>query len=203
MDQVSDVLLEFEEACVSKNHVLTEVPKDIRHQMADFSQDMAEFISSKADKEAIEKVIRGSRDDVTYTDEEIESRRVNLLFAWMSKVGHKLNEANSKPGVIRREAREKSLKKMSDAVDMAMSKHDQVLITGHSRLDRLQLPTCIACDRPLAAKKRYRDMPQGAAVAGTVPGGAAVGVDGGLGKHSLRMKSMVVSKGKEANSETK
>ncbi|GMH51422.1 hypothetical protein TrST_g4612 [Triparma strigata] len=160
-EQVADALLEYEELCMSKTFLI-EVPHDIRVQMTDLATQMAEFISSKADQEAIQKMIRGNADDVTYTDEEIESNRVTLLFKWMREVTDKIKETNPKPGKVRGEAREKVLKKMSDAIDMAMSKHDQVLITGHSRLGRVQLPTCIACDRPLAAKKRFRDMPEGA-----------------------------------------
>ena len=45
-------------------------------------------------------------------------------------------------------------------MDVALSKHDQVLLTGHSRVGRVQLPTCIACDRPLVDKVRARDMNQ-------------------------------------------
>ncbi|GMH65812.1 hypothetical protein TrLO_g14510 [Triparma laevis f. longispina] len=160
-EQVADALLEYEELCMSKTFLI-EVPHDIRVQMTDLATQMAEFISSKADQEAIQKMIRGSQEDVTYTDEEIEGERVTLLFKWMRKVTEKIKETNPKPGKVRGEARDKVLKKMSDAIDMAMSKHDQVLITGHSRLGRVQLPTCIACDRPLAAKKRFRDMPEGA-----------------------------------------
>ena len=157
--EVADILCEFEEICADKGIVLPEIPYDIREEMADLAQDMAEFIASKADQEAIVKLIRGNKDDVTYTDEEIENSRVTMLFRWMRKVTDALDEIKPKPGKVRSEARAKALKKMSDAVDMAMSKHDQVLITGHSRLGRVQLPTCIACDRPLAAKKRFKDIP--------------------------------------------
>jgi hypothetical protein len=154
---VAEALVEFEEVCMRKTYV-TEVPGDIRDQMTSLAQEMAEFIASKADQEAINKMLKASPGEIQYTDEEIEDRRVNLLFTWMRKVSNIVEKDRKKPNVIRGEAREKIFKKMSDAIDMAMSKHDQVLITGHSRLGRVQLPTCIACDRPLAAKKRFRDM---------------------------------------------
>jgi hypothetical protein len=155
---VADVMLEFEELCNTRTYV-TEIPSDMREAMTGLSQEMAEFIASKADQLAINKFIKASAEDVLYTDEEIEASRVNILHRWMQQVqGIVDSEAKRKTNVIRGAAREKILKKMSDAIDMAMSKHDQVLITGHSRLGKVQMPSCIACDRPLAAKKRFRNM---------------------------------------------
>lgn len=156
-ERVAEIGVEFEEFCVQKTYV-GELSAELRQMMTDSSLEMAGFISSKADQEAIEKMIRGSPEDVLYTDEEIDQKRQWYLQTWMRKVSAKLSEASSNPGVTRAEAREKFLRKMSDAVDMALSKHDQVLITGHSRVGRVQLPSCIACDRPLTNKKRVKDM---------------------------------------------
>ena len=39
-----------------------------------------------------------------------------------------------------------------------MSKHDQILLIGSSSLGRLKIPTCIACDRPLADKVKRSDI---------------------------------------------
>lgn len=33
----------------------------------------------------------------------------------------------------------------------------QVIVPGHSRLGRVKIPTCIACDRPMVGKSRHRD----------------------------------------------
>jgi hypothetical protein len=40
------------------------------------------------------------------------------------------------------------------ALEMFMSKHNQVLVVGNSRLGRVKIPSCIACDRPLIEKVR-------------------------------------------------
>merc|ERR1712167_308220 len=46
------------------------------------------------------------------------------------------------------------------AFQLAISKYDQVLTTGHTRLGRVSVPSCIACDRPLLAKApRGHDAP--------------------------------------------
>ena len=156
-EKIAEMGIEFEELCVQKTFVC-ELTGELRQMMADTCQEMAGFISSKADQEAIEKMIRGSPEDVLYTDEEIDEKRQTLLSSWMRKVAAKLNESSSNPGVTRAEAREKFIRKFSDAVDMSLSKYDQVLITGHSRVGRVQLPSCIACDRPLTNKKRVKDM---------------------------------------------
>jgi hypothetical protein len=47
-----------------------------------------------------------------------------------------------------------------DAIDAALSKHDQVFIPATTRLGRVRamVPTCVACDRPLTTKsRRYPD----------------------------------------------
>ena len=157
-ENVAELVMEFEEHCNKKTFV-TDIPSDVREKMATLSQEMAEFIASKSDQEAIIRVLRGAAGEVQYTDEEIEASRVTTLYQWMRQVLTKVESTGPKrPNIIKSEAREKIVKKMSDAIDMAMSKHDQVLITGHSRLGRVQLPSCIACDRPLAKKKRFKEM---------------------------------------------
>ena len=35
-----------------------------------------------------------------------------------------------------------------------MSKHDQMMVVGNSRLGRTKIPSCIACDRPMMDKVR-------------------------------------------------
>jgi hypothetical protein len=59
-------------------------------------------------------------------------------------------------GALRLEARHKFVARMMDAIDSALSKHDQVLITGSSRASRIKasVPACVACDRPLRTKAR-------------------------------------------------
>jgi len=39
-------------------------------------------------------------------------------------------------------------------LDMFMTKHNQVLVVGNSRLGRVKIPSCIACDRPLLERVR-------------------------------------------------
>ena len=197
-DVAKDIIVSFEEKCVLKTYVVDEIPQDLRSQMTELCQDMSEFISSKADQDAIDRMIRGSAEDVVYTDDEVDASRMAMLNNWMARVARNvavskqsvskvsakwlqslyygsipfhsiplfeltlyyiipLNSFNASLVQVRMEAREKILKKLSDAIDMALSKHDQVLITGHSRLGRVQLPTCLACDRPLANKQRARD----------------------------------------------
>ena len=156
-DQATEIIFEYEEM-VSQRTYIVEVPPEVRARMTDLCQDMSEFISSKADQEAIDRMIRGNPEDIVYTDEQVDEARMAMLGDWMGVVERKLNAKKGNLGKIRGEARTLISKKLTDAIDMALSKHDQVLITGHSRLGRVQLPTCVACDRPLANKQRAREM---------------------------------------------
>jgi len=40
------------------------------------------------------------------------------------------------------------------ALEMFMTKHNQVLVVGNSRLGKIHIPSCIACDRPLVERVR-------------------------------------------------
>ena len=48
-----------------------------------------------------------------------------------------------------------------DAINAALSKHDQVCIPASTRLGRVRVsvPTCVACDRPLSTQGRRFDKP--------------------------------------------
>ena len=55
---------------------------------------------------------------------------------------------------IRVQARNKFKTRLKEAIDSAVSKYDQILVTGNTRFGRLKQPACVACDRPL--RNRYR-----------------------------------------------
>ena len=69
-----------------------------------------------------------------------------------------LDEAYPDAGAIRLEARARYIGRVADAIDAALSKHDQVFIPASTRLGRVRasVPTCVACDRPLTNRCKRR-----------------------------------------------
>ena len=63
-------------------------------------------------------------------------------------------------GTTRLEARSCYVARIVDAINAALSKHDQVFIPASTRLGRVRAlaPTCVACDRPLTTKGRRPDV---------------------------------------------
>ena len=80
----------------------------------------------------------------------------NQLNSLKSELGIALEAVYPDPGALRLEARTKFLARLMDATDVALSKHEQILIPSESRLGRIKanIPTCVACDRPLRSKQR-------------------------------------------------
>ena len=93
---------------------------------------------------------------MVYADEEIEYRRKSLMSEVREEWEKLMEEESEKPGALRLEARTKFVARLMDGIDSALSKHDQVLITGSSRASRIKasVPVCVACDRPLRTKAR-------------------------------------------------
>ena len=61
-------------------------------------------------------------------------------------------------GTICAQARDRYFQKVNTVLEMAMSKHDQVVVPGLSLHARTSIPTCVACDRPLPTKKRIGEL---------------------------------------------
>ena len=129
----------------------------IPEHIAAFGVDMAEWVAFKADHEALSRVIAGvNPEEMVYADDDIEVRRRSLLDELRREFEMLINISSPDAGALRLEARHKFGARMMDAIDSALSKHDQVLITGSSRASRIKaaVPACVACDRPLRTKAR-------------------------------------------------
>jgi len=121
---------------------------------------MADYIAQKADVWAVEQTIHGAPEDHPYTDSCIENRRQRIFQNFMELVSEEITRRYPDASVIRQEARAKVIRKIQQAIEMSLSKSDQVLVVGNSRLlaKRLDVPKCVTCDRPLHNQKNpYRD----------------------------------------------
>mgnify|MGYP000011478644 FL=1 len=156
-----DACLPFEETSFTKKWCppinSTDLKIYIPDAIAVFSVDMAAWIAFKADHEALGRVVSGQNpEEMVYADEEIEHRRKFLMQEVKQEWEEMMNTESESPGALRLEARTKFVARLMDSIDSALSKHDQVLITGSSRASRIKasIPTCVACDRPLRTKAR-------------------------------------------------
>ncbi|GMI58455.1 hypothetical protein TeGR_g11933 [Tetraparma gracilis] len=160
MSRMIDACLPFEQLSYAKKYCppinspdLDNIPDTI----AAFGVDMAEWIAFKADHEALSRVIAGvNPEELVYADDDIELRRKSLLQEVKREFDTLMEIREPEAGALRLEARHKFVARMMDAIDSALSKHDQVLITGSSRASRIKasVPACVACDRPLRTKAR-------------------------------------------------
>ena len=141
----------FENQSVERSKVLLEVPRDMCRAMSLVTQEMAEYIALKADVWAIEQMVHGAQEDQTYDDSTVEQRRERVFQNFMDLVMEEINRRHPDAGAIKLEARMRVIRAMQRAIEMALSKFDQVLVPGNSRLlaRHLDVPKCITCDRPL------------------------------------------------------
>ena len=93
---------------------------------------------------------------------------------------------HDKPGAVRSDARKAFMQTLKKAIDLCMSKHDQVLVVGNSRFGRMKIPTCIACDRPLVDKVRQeRNVPADNGAQRDFPGFPQFGQGGSIDDSTL------------------
>lgn len=149
---VAELCINYEETAVRKNAV-PELSDMLVENLALRALEVAQSVTSAADCEAIKYLLRGRSDEIVYDDVIAETRKT-LIQDFCRKVMEHLEEAKAKPGIIRSEARDRFLKLLTKALDVGLSKFDQVTIPGSTRLGRLKIPSCIACDRPLVSKVR-------------------------------------------------
>ncbi|CAM9541282.1 unnamed protein product [Phaeothamnion confervicola] len=141
------------------------------------AQEWAAFVAATADCEALSRLVAGANPDELAYSEEVATRRAELVQEFGTEFMAAVSAGDAGvPGALKREARQRMCKKLIEAIDAALSKHDQVLIAGNTRFGRVKaIPHCVACDRPLRSKGRARDQP------GTASGGIGGGSGGGYG----------------------
>lgn len=161
VDLMVDICIPFERLSFEKKYCppinSSLLESNIPDTIAGFGVRMAEWIAFKADSEALSKVVAGvNPDEIVYADEDIEIRRRFLLDEIRAEFRSLVESASPEAGALRLEARHKFTARLIDTIDSALSKHDQVLVTGSSRASRIKaaVPSCVACDRPLRMKAR-------------------------------------------------
>lgn len=155
---LADLCLNFEDISLKRKKV-SSLPLAFCQSIAQIARGMAELIAEQADFEMVEQAIAAVNgplvvQDVTYDDAFVVSTRQKKQDEYIDLVLRFVNSQVSNGGVLRSDARQLFIALVRKALDMFMSKHNQVLVAGNSRLGRTKIPTCIACDRPLVEKTR-------------------------------------------------
>eukprot|EP01041_Mallomonas_annulata_P002401 gene2401-4658_t len=150
--QIAELCISYEEVAVRKN-TIPEFSESVCETLAGTAQALAQFIAACADGEAIQHLLRNRSEEVVYEDMIVEKRK-SMIFEFIQRVVSAVEANHPQTGIIRAEAREKFTRQLAKAMDVALSKHDQVMVPGSTRFGRIKIPTCIACDRPLLNKVR-------------------------------------------------
>ena len=129
---VAELCMNYEDISVRKT-ALPDLPETICEHLAATAQAFSSFAAQCADGEAIQTMLRGRPDNISYAD-AISERRQKLLQDFVSIVSSKVEANNPQPGQIRAEARDKFIRQLRRALDVAMSKHDQVSSNGPCRM---------------------------------------------------------------------
>jgi len=82
---------------------------------------------------------------------------IKIFFnSFKEELNKAFEQASPNAGAVRLEARARYIARVVEAIDAALSKHDQVFVPASTRLGRVKasIPTCVACDRPLTRKGR-------------------------------------------------
>ena len=180
IEYLMQLSLNFEEIASFRNSVPRDIPNAICHDIAACAQSIASVVADTADLQAIQKMVRGAPQDIVYED-AVTQKRNSCLEQVIQDLKDKLKESCPDAGLVRLEARDMFLSRTYHAFQLAISKFDQVLTTGHTRLGRVSLPSCIACDRPLLAKAPRQQANDNANAVG---GGGGSGYPGGSSQYT-------------------
>jgi ActR/RegA family two-component response regulator len=149
---IGDLCINFEEVSIRRSEV-PPIPNVIIENVIATVQVLATYVANNADAESVVQVLRANPGEVQY-DDLVSSKRHQKLEMFLQEVNILLMNNNKQPGQVRLEAREKFMNMLRMALDLCISKHEQVVVTGNTRVGRVKIPSCIACDRPLLEKVR-------------------------------------------------
>lgn len=149
---IGDLCINFEEVSIRRSEV-PPIPNVIIENVIATVQVLAAYVANNADAESVVQVLRANPGEVQY-DDLVSSKRHQKLEVFLHEVNILLMNNNKQPGQVRLEAREKFMNMLRMALDLCISKHEQVVVTGNTRVGRVKIPSCIACDRPLLEKVR-------------------------------------------------
>lgn len=153
LEHLIEMCTNFEELAMFRGIVPKDMPKSLSSEMATIVTGIAQHLSTAVDIEAIQRLLSNNADDVMYDDNQ-QDLRVEKIKQFLLTLQVQLKASSPSTGALRMETRDLFLSRLSHALQLAISKYDQVVTTGYSRLGRIKIPACIACDRPLISRGR-------------------------------------------------
>lgn len=150
---VADLCVSYEDISIRKGMV-DQLSPALCENLAGAAQGMAQLICTVVDSEIMQGVLQGLEDETRLETDNVTERRRIKMDVFVKDVIANVNKHNSTPGQLRFDAREVFTKRLIKVLDVCMSKHDQMVVVGNSRLGRTKIPSCIACDRPMLDKVR-------------------------------------------------
>lgn len=155
---LADLCLNYEELSVKRKRV-AHVPPTFCASIAEVARDVAEAIAAQADFEMVEMSLAAihsplSLAELNYDEHYVVTARQRQQDAYVESVLQLVNLSMSSGGIVRQDARSLFVSLLRKALELFMTRHNQVLVAGNSRLGRVKIPTCIACDRPLLEKTK-------------------------------------------------
>ena len=142
---------------------------DVTSEIAAFAHDYAKWIAYQIDHESLLRLIAGSNfEDQIYAEDDNLVRRNDLcdevkaelgallekttIFSQYSDVADPVDKTTRGAG-IRWEARTIFLSRIGEALNAALSKHEQIFLMPTTRMGRVDpmssITYCVACDRPM------------------------------------------------------
>jgi hypothetical protein len=158
--KVVKLCLDFEDTAVHNTGQNAYVfGENVQVKLANHAQHLAEYIANRADFACLRQLISGATiEEIMYVHDQVDILRSEMtedfLKHMLQLVKEKSKEAD--PSKVVLEARKIFTHRFRRAIEMALTKFDQVQVIGNTRIGRVSVPTCVACDRPLASKGRAK-----------------------------------------------
>jgi chromosome segregation ATPase len=132
----------------------------VQAKMANHAQHLAEYIANRADFACLRQLISGATiEDIMYIHDQVDILRHEMtedfLKHMVQLVKEKAKVGDDPPKIIL-EARKIFTHRFRRAIEMSLTKYEQVQVIGNTRIGRVSVPTCVACDRPLVSKGRAK-----------------------------------------------
>ena len=154
---LAEIYARFEKMVVSKRKV-TVMSEKLARQLGGMAMEVAEFINTNVNLRSIMTQVRLGPEDAPLTNEGISQFRENDLQTYLTDLKAQIEHNSRGSDDLKSCAQTEFLKQAKVALDMAISRFDQVVVPADSMISRQAIPMCVACDRPLPGKRREKDL---------------------------------------------
>lgn len=122
---LADLCMNFEEIAIKKTFV-PELPPAMREHLTTTCQEQAEWMSTLIDSDVVQRLLQETGEEGVDADKMIHDKRTEKVDELIQAVRESAHTHHPNPGIVRYDAREKFLKQLRKAMDLCLSKHNQV-----------------------------------------------------------------------------